>query len=538
MEISGKIIDLQERHIYPGTITITKGKIEKIINAENVPDVYIMPGLIDAHVHIESSMLTPSHFAVAVVKHGTIAVVSDPHEIANVLGVSGVKFMLDNANTVPVKMMFGAPSCVPATNAESSGARIDSEEIAELLKDGRIGYLAEMMNFPGVIYDDVEVHRKLSLAREMGVPIDGHAPGLTGEDLKKYIQAGITTDHECSDIDEALEKISGGMKILIREGSAAKNLDALDKLISLYPDRVMLCTDDLHPETLAKGHINKMVSRLVRKGYDLFDVLRAASVNAVDHYGIKMGLLKPGDAADFIVVDNPENMNVLQTWIDGTCVFDGEKALFSPGTVTKINKFNCSRVRAEDLRVKREGDQMRVIVAINGELATFSETVSAGSDPVVYPRLEDDILKIVIKERYHDGVPAVGFIKGFGLKEGAMATSVAHDSHNIIAVGVTDREIAEAINMIVDAEGGMSVVSDEETGILKLPVAGIMSDMPVTAMAQRYERLTETVKSLGCRLDAPYMTLSFMALLVIPELKLSDKGLFDGLAFKHVPLFV
>ncbi|MFZ0473813.1 MAG: adenine deaminase [Bacteroidales bacterium] len=538
MEISGKIIDLQERRMYPGTITIKKGKIEKIVKAENVPDVYIMPGLVDAHVHIESSMLTPSHFAVAVVKHGTIAVVSDPHEIANVLGISGVKFMLENADTVPVKMMFGAPSCVPATNAESSGARIDSVDIAELLKDGRIGYLAEMMNFPGVIYDDVEVHRKLSLAMEMGVPIDGHAPGLSGEDLKKYIQAGITTDHECSDIEEALEKISCGMKILIREGSAAKNLDALDKLISLYPDRVMLCTDDLHPETLAKGHINKIVSRLVRKGYDMFDVLRAASVNAVDHYGIKMGLLKAGDPADLIVVDNPESMNVLQTWIDGTCVFDGEKALFSPGTVAKINKFNCSRIRAEDLRVKREGDLMRVIVAINGELATFTEILTAGTDPVVYPRLDDDILKIVVKERYHDGPPAVAFIKGFGLKEGAMATSVAHDSHNIIAVGVTDREIAEAINMIVDAEGGMSVVSDEETGILKLPVAGIMSDMPVTAMAQKYERLTEMVKSLGCRLDAPYMTLSFMALLVIPELKLSDKGLFDGLAFRHVPLFV
>jgi adenine deaminase len=538
MEISGKIIDLLERRVYPGTITINEGKIEKIVEAKNVPDVYIMPGLVDAHVHIESSMLTPSHFAVAVVKHGTIAVVSDPHEIANVLGIAGVKFMLENADTVPVKMMFGAPSCVPATNAESSGARIDSVDIAELLKDGRIGYLAEMMNFPGVIYDDVEVHRKLSLAREMGVPIDGHAPGLSGEDLKKYIQAGITTDHECSDIEETLEKISGGMKILIREGSAAKNLDALDKLISLYPDRVMLCTDDLHPETLAKGHINKIVSRLVRKGYDMFDVLRAASVNAVDHYGIKMGLLKAGDPADFIVVDNPESMNVLQTWIDGTCVFDGEKALFSPGTVAKINKFNCSRIRAEDLRVKREGDQMRVIVAINGELATFTEILTAGTDPVVYPRLDDDILKIVVKERYHDGPPAVAFIKGFGLKEGAMATSVAHDSHNIIAVGVTDREIAEAINMIVDAEGGMSVVSDEETGILKLPVAGIMSDMPVTAMAQKYERLTEMVKSLGCRLDAPYMTLSFMALLVIPELKLSDKGLFDGLAFRHVPLFV
>jgi adenine deaminase len=538
MKIAGNIVDLHEKCIYPGVVTVTSGRIEGIEKSENVPNVYIMPGLVDAHVHIESSMLTPSHFAVAVVKQGTVSVVSDPHEIANVMGISGVKFMLDNAGTVPVKIMFGAPSCVPATNSESAGARIDAEEIAELLKDKRIGYLAEMMNFPGVIYDDVEVHRKLSVAREMGVPIDGHAPGLTGEGLKKYIRSGITTDHECSSIEEALEKISGGMKILIREGSAAKNLDSLDQLISLYPEKVMLCTDDLHPETLAKGHINKIVSRLVAKGYNLFDILRAASLNAVDHYGIKMGLLRPGDAADFIVVDSPENMNVLQTWIDGNCVYDGEKALFSPGEVTKINKFNCSRIKPEDLRVKKEGEQMRVIIAINGELATFTEIVSAGNDPVVYPRLEDDILKIVIKERYHDGPPAVGFIKGFGLKEGAMASSVAHDSHNIIAVGVTDREIAQAINMIVDAEGGMSVVSDDETDILKLPVAGIMSDMPVTAMAQRYERLTETVKSLGCKLDAPYMTLSFMALLVIPELKLSDKGLFDGLAFRHVSLFV
>jgi adenine deaminase len=538
MKISGKVIDLHERRIYPGVLTISEGKIEKIENAENVPDIYIMPGLVDAHVHIESSMLTPSHFAVAVVKHGTVAVVSDPHEIANVLGMQGVKFMLENAEKVPLKIMFGAPSCVPATTSESAGAKIGVEEIAELFKDKRIGYLAEMMNFPGVIYDDVEVHRKLSLARDRGVPVDGHAPGLTGEGLKKYIQSGISTDHECSTIEEALEKISGGMKILIREGSAAKNLDSLDQLLSLYPDKVMLCTDDLHPETLAKGHINKIVARLVGKGYNLFDVLRAASLNAVDHYGINMGLLRPGDAADFIVVDNPEKMNILQTWIDGKCVFDGERALFSPGEVTKVNKFNCSRIKAEDIKVKREGEQMRVIVAINGELATFTEIVSAGTDPVVYPRLEDDILKIVIKERYHDGAPAVAFIKGFGLKEGAMASSVAHDSHNIIAVGVTDREIAEAINMIVDAKGGMSVVSDEESDILKLPVAGIMSDMPVTAMAQRYERLTETVKSLGCELDAPYMTLSFMALLVIPELKLSDKGLFDGLAFRHVPLFV
>ncbi len=538
MKISGKIIDLRERLIYPAVVTVFEGKIESIIKTENVPDVYILPGFIDAHVHIESSMLTPSHFAVAVVKHGTIGVVSDPHEIANVLGITGVKFMLDNADTVPVKIMFGAPSCVPATTLENAGAKIGADEIAELFKDKRIGFLAEMMNYPGVIYDDVDVHEKIKLALDAGIPIDGHAPGLSGEGLKKYIQAGITTDHECSSIEEALEKISGGMKILIREGSAAKNLDELDKLLSLYPEKVMLCTDDMHPETLAKGHINKLVARLIGKGYNLFDVLRAASLNAINHYNIKAGLLRPGDPADFIVVDDPAKMNILQTWIDGNCIYDGEKALFSPGEISKINKFNCSKILAEDLKVPTKGEEMRVIVARNGELATFMEIVSAGNEPFVLPRLGDDILKIVIKERYHDGPPVIGFIKGFGLTEGAMASSVAHDSHNIIAVGTTDREIAEAINLIIDAKGGMSVVSDNETDILKLPVAGIMSDMPVTAMAARYERLTETVKSLGCRLDAPYMTLSFMALLVIPELKLSDKGLFDGVAFKHVSLFV
>jgi adenine deaminase len=538
MKISGKIVDLHERRIYPAVVTISDGKIESIIMTNEVPDVFIMPGLIDAHVHIESSMLTPSHFAVAAVRHGTIGLVSDPHEIANVLGIAGVKFMLDNAETVPVKIMFGAPSCVPATAEESAGARIGADEIEELLKDKRIGFLAEVMNFPGVIYDDVEVHKKLKLAKNAGLPIDGHAPGLSGDGLKKYVQAGITTDHECSSIEEALEKISAGMKILIREGSAAKNLEALGQLISLYPDKVMLCTDDMHPETLAKWHINKLVARLIGKGYNLFDVLRAASLNAVEHYGIKAGLLRPGDPADFIVVDDPAKMNILQTWIDGVCVYDGDKALFSPGEITKINKFNCTRIKAEEIRVPKEGEEMRVIVARNGELATFTEIASAGNDPFVSSRLEDDILKIVVKERYHDGHPVVGFIKGFGLKEGAMATSVAHDSHNIIAVGVTDREIAEAINMIVDAQGGMSVVSSEDTEILKLPIAGIMSDMPVTAMAARYERLTEIARSLGCRLDAPYMTLSFMALLVIPELKISDKGLFDGLTFKHVPLFV
>ncbi len=538
MIITGKIIDVHKRRIYPGTITIAGGKIESVIETDQAPEIYIMPGLADAHVHIESSMLVPSHFAVAAVRHGTIAVVADPHEIANVLGREGVEFMLDNAANVPMKMIFGAPSCVPATSSESAGARIGSADIRDMLAKGRVKFLAEMMNFPGVIYDDGEVHAKLEAARSAGVPVDGHAPGLTGEELKKYIAAGITTDHECTSIEEALEKISGGMKILIREGSAAKNLETLAPLLNYYPDDVMLCTDDLHPETLAKGHMNKLVARLISMGYDLFNVIRAASSNTYRHYRIYAGQLRPGEPADFIITDDPARMNIIQTWIDGQCVYDEGRTLFAPGELQKVNKFKCTRLLQDEIRIINEGEKINVIVARNGELLTDSEIVRTGDEPFVMPDTDNDILKIVVKERYNDKPPAVAFIKGFGLKKGAIASSVAHDSHNIIAVGTNDRDLVAAINLIVDAGGGMSVVSEDGEAILKLPVAGIMSNMPVTAMAARYETLSETAKSLGCRLDAPFMTLSFMALLVIPKLKISDRGLFDGIAFRHIPLFV
>lgn len=538
MNIAGKIIDVHKKRIYPGIVTIKAGKIESVTETERSPDHFIMPGLADAHVHIESSMLVPSHFAVAAVRHGTVAVVTDPHEIANVLGKEGVKFMLDNAENVPVKIVFGAPSCVPATSLESAGAKIGSADIRELIEEGKVKFLAEMMNFPGVIYDDAEVHHKLEAALNAGIPIDGHAPGLTGEELKKYISAGITTDHECSSLEEALEKISGGMKILIREGSAARNLEVLAPLISYYPEKVMLCTDDLHPETLLRGHINKLVARMISMDYNLFDVVRAASVNTYEHYRISAGTLRPGDPADFIIVDDPKTMNVLQTWIDGKCVFDGDKPLFSPGEIVKINKFKCTRLLPDEIRVINEGGKINLIVAVNGELTTDADIVQAGEGEFVAARPEEDILKIVVKERYNDRPPAVAFIRGFGMKHGAMASSVAHDSHNIIAVGTNDRDIVNAINLIVDAGGGMAVTSEDGAEILKLPVAGIMADLPVTAMAARYEKLSETVRSLGCRLDAPFMTLSFMALLVIPKIKMSDRGLFDGLTFKHIPLFV
>lgn len=529
---------MHQKRIYPGIVTISAGRIESIKETEESPSHYIMPGLADAHVHIESSMLVPSHFAVAAVRHGTVAVVTDPHEIANVLGKEGVTFMLDNAENAPLKMIFGAPSCVPATSSESAGARIGSADIAEMLKEGRVKFLAEMMNFPGVIYDDSEVHHKLEAARNAGVPIDGHAPGLTGEELKKYIAAGIGTDHECTSLEEALEKISGGMKILIREGSAARNLEVLAPLLNYYPERVMICTDDLHPETLLHGHINKLVSRLVSMGYNLFDVVRAASVNTFDHYRINAGTLRQGDQADFIIVDDPATMNVLQTWIDGKCVYDGNKALFSPGEVIKINKFKCTRLLPDEIRIINERGKINLIVARNGELTTDSDVIESGEEEFVVPRPDEDVLKIVVKERYNDKPPAAAFIRGFGLKRGAIASSVAHDSHNIIAVGTNDRDIVNAINLIVDAGGGMAVASEDGTEILRLPVAGIMSDLPVTAMASHYEKLSETARDLGCRLDAPFMTLSFMALLVIPKLKMSDRGLFDGLSFKHIPLFV
>ena len=538
MKISGKIVDVHQRRIYHGTVTISAGIIESVEESESGPDDYIMPGLTDAHVHIESSMLVPSHFAVAAVRQGTVAVVADPHEIGNVLGRKGIRFMIDNANSVPLKTVFGAPSCVPATDLESSGARIDEKDIIELLQDENIGFLAEMMNYPGVVRGDRMVLRKLKAAQKAGVPVDGHAPGLRGKDLIKYIKAGISTDHECTTLDEAREKIAGGMKILIREGSAAKNLDALAPLIESNPDDVMLCSDDMHPETLEKGHINKIVARLIRMGYDIFSVIRAASVNSAQHYSLKTGLLRPGDAADFIVTDDPEKMNIKQTFINGDCVYDGHKTLFSPGEVAAVNHFNCSHLLPGDIKVANTGKQIRVIIAHNGELLTGSETADAGAGRYVEARPEEDLLKIVVKERYNDKPPAVAFIRGFGMKSGAMASSVAHDSHNIIAVGTNDRDIITAINMISEARGGMSVVSGEGAQILKLPVAGIMSDIPVTAMARKYERLSESVRSLGCRLDAPFMTLSFMALLVIPELKISDRGLFDGVAFRHVPLFV
>jgi len=538
MKINGHIIDIIHRKIFNGQIILDGKYIKEIHELEKVNEQYIMPGLIDSHIHIESSMTTPGSFAAVAVSRGTTGVVSDPHEIANVLGIEGIKYMVEDSKNVPLRFWFGAPSCVPATSFESSGAIIDSEAIRELLKMQEVKFLAEVMNFPGIVNDDPEMLKKLQAAKDYGKRIDGHAPGLSGKDLRKYITAGITTDHECTTIKEAREKIDLGMKVLIREGSAARNLDELKDLIRTDPMMVMLCSDDLHPEMLMKGHINKIVARLIGNGFDLFDVIRSCTLNPVEHYGLEAGLLMPGQVADFIIVDNYRTMDVTETWIGGTKVYDRGNVLFDYQGSKHLNRFNSSELSIEDLKVNTQGRKMRVIKAFDGELITKELIRDSGETRHICSDTKSDILKIVVKDRYKDAPPATGFIKGFGLKKGAFASSVAHDSHNIISIGTDDRDIVAAINEIIRIRGGLSVSREGRISSLRLPVAGIMSDRPVSEVASDYEKLSGLVRSLGCKMSAPFMTLSFMALLVIPELKLSDRGLFDGRVFRHVPLFV
>jgi len=538
MKVYGHLVDIHKRDIYPAIISVLKGKIEKIEKTGTAADIYILPGLIDAHIHIESSMVTPGAFALAAVKHGTTGVVSDPHEIANVLGERGVKFMISDAKKVPVKFWFGAPSCVPATTFEGSGATLSHHEIKNLLDLTEIKYLAEMMNFPGVIYNDREVHLKLNIARSLGKPIDGHAPGLTGEMLRKYVAAGISTDHECSSLDEAMEKISLGMKILIREGSAARNLNSLKDLFITNADMVMLCSDDLHPEMLMERHINKLIAGLISEGYNAFDVIRSATINPVKHYNLEAGLLHPGERADFIIVDSLREMNVLETWIEGKKVFKNGAVLFNYNPGKAINNFRCLPIEENEIRVANQQGYIRIIETFEGELLTKEIIRPSGIKKFVESDIVIDVLKIVVKDRYNDSPPVTGFIKGFGLKKGAFASSVAHDSHNIISVGTNDKDIINSVNEIVRLKGGLAVSAGGKVSSLQLNIAGIMTTRSCGEVANDYEKLNESVKSLGCTMAAPFMTLSFMALLVIPDLKISDRGLFDVKNFELVPLFV
>jgi adenine deaminase len=538
MKVTGMLVDVHERSTYPAIINFIDGLIISIEKTNETPTCFILPGLIDAHIHIESSMITPAAFAWTAVKHGTTGVVSDPHEIANVIGIEGINFMINEAGKVPLNFWFGAPSCVPATEMESSGASIDHAEIEKLLSRKEIKYLSEMMNFPGVICGNKEVRSKLNAAKKNFKPIDGHAPGLTGEALKKYVSAGISTDHECSTLKEAEEKISLGMKILIREGSAARNLEALKNLIKINPQMVMLCSDDLHPEMLVARHINKIVAQLISEGFNKYDVIKCCTVNPVKHYGLEAGLLKAGQSADFILVDDIKKMNVLETWIRGNKVYDRGTVYFNFERAKKINNFNCSAIKTEDIIIPKTSKKMLVIEAFDGELFTKKVISDTGKKRNVESNIKEDILKIVVKDRYNNTPPSVAFIKGFGLKHGAFGSSVAHDSHNIICVGTTDEDIVSAVNEIIRLQGGLAVSSGEKISSLKLSIAGIMSDNSCEEVAADYEALTQKVKSMGGRLNAPFMTLSFMALLVIPELKLSDKGLFDGEKFSFTSLLV
>ena len=537
-----------DRTFYFGQMVIRDRHIIAIrkLSEHNLPpeqlssgDRMLLPGLIDAHIHIESAMLTPGRFAEMAVRFGTVATVSDPHEIANVCGVEGVRYMIRQSQEVPLKIHYTIPSCVPATDFETSGATIGIQEVQTLILNGGFVALGEMMNYPGVINNDLAVREKLEIARASNLPIDGHAPGVSGNPLKKYIAAGISTDHECTMLGEAKEKIELGMKILIREGSAARNFEALWPLIQTHTRQVMLCSDDLHPDDLVKHHMDELVRRGLRKGISIFDLVQVCAINPILHYKLPVGKLQLGDPADFIVVSDLKNFSVEETWIDGKCQWTHGEVQFQVETGRRINNFIASTIGANEIKISGKSGMYRFIGAMDGTLITGHETVfmeSSGGE--IFQNIRKDVLKVVVLNRYRPARPAVGLIKGFGLHSGAIASSIAHDSHQIIAVGASDQEIVCAINRIISAEGGICVSHRNTTDLLELPVAGLMSDRPAGEVGEAYRRLSQKARSLGSPLHAPFMTLSFMGLLVIPNLKMSDLGLFDSKEFQFVPLQV
>jgi len=539
MQIQGQIVDIQNRNIYSGEVTVENGKIISITEAAHNIKTYILPGFVDAHIHIESSMLVPSEFAKIAVIHGTVGTISDPHEIANVLGKEGVHYMIENGKKVPLKFHFGAPSCVPATFFETAGAVIDSEQIKELMASPDIYYLSEMMNYPGVLFDDEEVLKKIAWAKHFNKPVDGHAPGLRGAPIEKYIAAGISTDHECFTYDEAAEKLSLGMKVLIREGSAAKNFEALIDLLPDNFENMMFCSDDKHPDDLIVGHINLLCARAVAKGFDLFKILQMACVNPVKHYNMNIGLLQKNDAADFIVVEDLTHFKVLQTYIDGELVAENGQSFVKHVAFEKPNNFNTPKKQIIEFDISSSASKIRVIEALEGQLITneIHKKPKIENGKLVSDT-ENDILKMAVVNRYENAPPAIAFIKNFGLKKGAIASSVAHDCHNIVVVGTSDEEILSAVNLLIANTGGICAVNGNDKKYLTLPVAGIMSDQNGWEAGRLYQEIDAMAKELGSGLKAPFMTLSFMALLVIPDLKLSDKGLFSGNSFSFVDLEV
>ena len=541
--LSGRIVDVVNRRIFSGRIYVNVfGHIESVVAEDNVEERYLIPGFVDSHVHIESSMLMPSEFARAAVRSGAVAAVCDPHEIANVLGIDGLNYFMDNGRRSGFHFYFGAPSCVPATKVDTAGASIGAADVRRLIQREDIWFLGEMMNFPGVVAGDMEVISKIDSARIALKPIDGHAPGLSGAALDTYVRAGISTDHECSDLNEAEEKLSLGMKIQIREGSAAKNLNALLPLLDRYPDAVMLCTDDMHPDDLTSGYIGATVRKALAGGADFFNVMRAVSLNPAEHYNLPVGLLRKGDNADFIIVDSiAPNFKVLNTYINGKEVFnDEENVVLMPRPRIELkNNFLARKYSVEDIRVEARGTMMKVMGLTDGEIITQSLVEPATvADGFAIASTEKDILKIVVINRYREKAkPSIGFIKGFGLKRGALCSTVAHDSHNITAVGVDDESIIRAVNAVIATSGGIAVYDGKDVDIFPLPIAGIVGDGDAEQTATAYERLQIKAKDAGSTLSSPFMTLAFMALIVIPHLKLHDRGLFDVDKFRFTDLF-
>jgi adenine deaminase len=541
--VKGKLVDIINKRVYSAEITIQNGFITKVEEFETADEslYFILPGFIDSHVHIESSMVVPGEFARLAVVHGTVATISDPHEIANVCGMKGVEYMIENGKQVPFKFSFGAPSCVPATPFETAGAELNSTDVEALLQRDEIKYLSEMMNFPGVLFKDEEVMKKIASAYKLHKPVDGHAPGLKGEQAAQYIKAGISTDHECFTAEEALDKLKHGMKILIREGSAAKNFEALAELLNEHSDSMMFCSDDKHPDSLVDGHINELCARAVAKGIDRFKVLTAACINPVLHYKLDVGILRVGDPADFIIAEDLTSFKVLKTYIDGQLVAENGISRIEPPKASLINQFDCRDKLPEDFIIdtKMREEELWVIEALDGQLITnklkLPVSVLENKDGHLKSNTAEDILKISVVNRYKNDAPVkTAWIKNFGFKEGAIASSVAHDSHNIIAVGVDAESICKAVNLVIKEQGGISCASNNDSMVLGLPVAGLMSNLNGYEVAKQYTAINKMAKTLGSSLSAPFMTLSFMALLVIPHLKLSDKGLFDGDSFTFV----
>ncbi|MFT5300389.1 MAG: adenine deaminase [Mariniblastus sp.] len=536
--LTHNLVDVANHSIFPARVSVRDGVIEEIQRVEKASN-FLLPGFVDAHIHVESSMLLPSEFARVAVRHGTVATVSDPHEIANVCGLDGVELMLRNASQTNFKFCFGAPACVPATTFETAGATLNTHDVANLLADPRIGYLSEMMDFPGVLNGSPEIIAKIKSAQANGKPVDGHAPGLRGDDAVRYFGAGISTDHECFTKAEALDKLAAGCKIAIREGSAARNFDALESLIDEFPDRIMLCSDDKHPDEFLLGHIDQLVARAVAAGRDVMNVLRAACLNPVEHYALNVGQLRVGDPADFIVVDNLVDFRVAQTYLDGTLAAEHGRCLMPTTSTETLNHFVATPITPAQLTVPVRGNKIRVIEAIEGQLITrcqIRDCIALEGQAVA--DVETDLLKIVVVNRYQPAPPAIAFVTGFGLRSGAIASSVAHDSHNVVAVGTTDESLAAAINAVIESNGGLAVTDDGSTQVLPLPVAGLMSTESGDSVGRKYSELDARIKSLGTPLRSPLMTLSFMPLLVIPSLKLSDQGLFDVDEFGFVSLFV